>query len=476
MLIPPIRVVQRQSATAAAAVPPEPANRPLHLLLMATSPDYPGLTYLQYEQEEANILQATRDQPLRLVVEESGSVPELTNLVRFYPERYFDVFHLTGHGLIYTEQEFGTIRAKIQAALIADQTPCFVTEDELGGLQLTTAADLARAFGNRFPKLVFLSGCHTGEVPDQGTVPSMAQELVQAGVPIVLGWARPVRDTTATVAAKALYQSLAAGDAVFQDYRLLGTIARAEQMLGQVSEALSHYQQALDDCPEDDLESKATMLNNTAGVIAAQGDIEPAMQLWNQSLELFERIGNVQGKAVTLGNMANIAHQQGETERAIELLEQCVQALGQTRAYVDLVTGLGNLAVIDSGNQLIHRAQAIWLCLRIQAPLVKTIQLVRGLFNAVPQGDALAALLAATALWFCNARGTGHPQLTQLQEDSFKLLTIAASAQGIETQEAWANWFTEQPLNDPDYFLPQLNQRLEEMIGDGWRFNPNAVR
>ena len=199
--LPPMRVVQQRGGSDGTDATAEPANRPLHLLLMATSPDYPGIADLQYEQEEANILQATRDQPLLSVVEESGSVIELANLVRFYEPGYFDLFHLTGHGLIFTEQEFGGLRAAIQAGPIPDQTPCFITEDELGNLQLTTAPDLARAFGNRFPKLVFLSGCHTGELPDQGSVPSMAQALVQAGVPMVLGWARPVYDRTAIVAA-----------------------------------------------------------------------------------------------------------------------------------------------------------------------------------------------------------------------------------------------------------------------------------
>ncbi|MBW4464823.1 MAG: tetratricopeptide repeat protein [Pegethrix bostrychoides GSE-TBD4-15B] len=1104
--LPPLRVVQQRGGQDGASAAPPPENRPLHLLLMATSSEYPGIADLQYEQEEANILQATRDQPLLAAVEESGSVVELANLVRFYPQGYFDVFHLTGHGLIFTEQNFGKLRAEIQAAPIADQTPCFITEDELGGLQLTTAKDLARAFGNRFPKLVFLSGCHTGELPDEGSLPSMAQALVQAGVPMVLGWARPVYDSTAIVAAEALYRSLAAGDAVeaaieaavlamlqancpdwhllrvyrdsqllgalvtplrtrereklkpilaeqefldeqgqvkvagqyafvgrrrplqrclkalketsdqtgvfimgmgglgkstlaarlclrvraqrqtmqqvvligvltqqtllqklsskyeqfpqipellnqpgvslkgrlqnffeavealdrplllvlddfeqnipqanvddgslrlvteaydllgaicaalaetgavsrvivtcrygcplpphrlhieqlaamrpadiakkcrllpdyadlvkhpeyrrvikiadgnprllewllkllqqaqvdadgllndlertqaefrenllatllldalspedrqvlaklslfrlpvtreiadavigaevsltpllnlglvesatthseaeyrvptileqllestlsaevwqqtqqqaaqavyktwwegadssteergleivrlgllaqnqeiavtvggrvatrqvnnsrfaeaealcqkilavFQDYRILGTVADAEQVLGQVDEALAHYQQALAACPEDDLarqsatlhnmanviaaqgdikqamrlwneslqlygindvqskaatlgnmarviadqggieqamrlwneslqllertgdvqgkaatlgnmarviaaqgdieqamrlwneslqlkerindvkgkaatlnnmarviadqgdieqamrlwneslqlkdrindvQSKADTLANMAGVIADQGDIEQAMRLWNESLQLYERINNVHGKATTLGNMAYTAGETGDKARQLTLNLQAAQALGQVRAYVDLVTVLGNLGGMAEGNALVYLSQAIWLCLRIQAPLVSTLKRIRFLFNAVPQGDALKMLLAATALWFCNARGEGHPQIEQLQEDSFKLMSIAANAQGIQTQEAFDEWFIQQQLNDPSVFLPQLNQRLEAIIGDGWLFDPNAV-
>jgi len=188
-------------------------NRPLRLLFMATAPDYPGIAPLQFEQEEADILEATQTQPLALIVEESGSVAELADLVQSYPDDYFDVFHLTGHGLIYTEAEYGFL-LKGTGRRIADHTPCFTTEDELGNLQLTTVDDLARAFRNRFPRVIFLSGCHTGQLSNQGTVPSMAQALVKRGAAIVLGWARPVYDQTAIVAAKALYQALATGESV----------------------------------------------------------------------------------------------------------------------------------------------------------------------------------------------------------------------------------------------------------------------
>ncbi|OUL18045.1 hypothetical protein BV372_34390, partial [Nostoc sp. T09] len=76
--------------------------------------------------------------------------------------------------------------------------------------------------------------------------------------------------------------------AVFQDYRILRTIARAEEFLGSVQEAATHYQQALDLCPKDDLTGKAVSLINIAGVIADQGDIARAIAFWEQSLEICE--------------------------------------------------------------------------------------------------------------------------------------------------------------------------------------------
>ncbi|MHC5765144.1 MAG: tetratricopeptide repeat protein [Nostoc sp.] len=1123
-------------------------NRPLRLLFMATSPEDPRVPPLGFEQEEANILQATKDQPLALIVEESGSVAELANLVQSYEENYFDVFHLTGHGIIYTKKDYAYLLPT--GATLADNTPCFITEDEVGNMQLTTVNDLAKAFRGRWPRVTFLSGCHTGQVANKGTVPSMAQALVKAGAGIVLGWARPVFDRTGIVAAQALYQALATGAtveeavkaaqqemiekectdwhllriyrdtrpiaelvtplrtknreklkftapeqefldennqvkvasqfefvgrrrplqrclkalqessdqigvfiagmgglgkstlaarlctrvqmqrsnfarvvligpldeigllnklsnkyerfadvpallnepkvslkgrlqnffeaienehspplllvlddfeqnipaaniedgslrmmaeayeilgaicaaleengaesrlivtcrylkedtlpphrlhleslaamsssdidkicfpldkevrqqlrtqriihiadgnprllkwlleviqqpgiaadellnrleatekefrenilaqtllnalevpeqkflarlsvfhlpvtveiinaispsasflqkltslslvesatthpnqpasyrvttilepllepvlneeewqvtrqqgvrkihqvwweesnqkteaealevvrlgllakeqdiavsigdmianrwvnnsrfiealelceqvlAVFQDYRILGTVARAEEVLGFVQEAVAHYQQAIDFCPEEELQTKAATLHNMAQVIAQQGDISKAIALWEQSLEISEQIGDVQGKAATLNNMARVIDQQGDIARAIAFWEQsleiseqigdvkgkattlnnmatvianqgdvaraitfweqslgiseqigdikgkayslnnmatvianqgdiaraialweqnleifeqigdvkgkaitlnnmalriadqgdipkavafweqsleiseqigdikgkattlnnmakviadhgdipkavafweqnleifeqigdvkgkavtfsniaslagktgdktrqlelnieAVSALIQIRAYSDLLTVLGNLGVADESNGLVYLAQAIWLTLRIQAPLAKTIQLILAFYNRVPQDNELEAVLGVTAMFFCNLRGEGHPQLEELQERSFKIILDAVGIQGIETQEAFDNWYVQQRLNDPDYFLPRLNQRLEDIVGDGWLFDRSQV-
>jgi len=224
-----------------------------------------------------------------------------------------------------------------------------------------------------------------------------------------------------------------------------------------------------------DVQGKATTLNNMAQIIANQGDIPRAMALWEQSLAIKEQIGDVKGKAATLNNMASVAGKTGDRARELDLYLQAAAALAQSRAYLDLVTVLGNLGLTDETNSLVYLAQALWLSLRIQTPLPDTIYITRAVFNRVPQGDELEALLGATALFFCNQRGEGHPQLAELQQLSIKLISIAASNQGVETPEALQTWFVQQRLNEPEYFLPQLNQRLEGLVGDRWLFDITQV-
>ncbi len=203
-------------------------NRPLRLLFMATSPEYPGIAPLGFEQEEANILEATKEQPLALVVEESGSVEELENLVRSYDENYFDVFHLTGHGVIYTGKAFGELLPKGQK--IKDNTPCFITEDDL-----TRKASILQNMGT----------------------------------------------------------------------------FKAQQ--GDIEEAIALYNQSLQINESiNNVRGKAANLHGIARLKATQGDIEGAIALYYQSLQITDSINDVRGKAPTLFNLADLKEQQGD--------------------------------------------------------------------------------------------------------------------------------------------------------------------
>jgi tetratricopeptide (TPR) repeat protein len=172
-----------------------PENRALNLLFMATSPL--GVEpILDFEAEEGRILSATARQPLFLAVEESGCLSELGYLIDNYGKGYFDVFHLTGH------------------ANLTEAGARFVTETEIGEAYYATAEDIARELQFQMPKLIFLSGCRTGQALKVGAVPSMAEELLKLGGKAVLGWGQKVLDSDAKEAAATLYQELAAGKQV----------------------------------------------------------------------------------------------------------------------------------------------------------------------------------------------------------------------------------------------------------------------
>lgn len=191
----PLLTVRAAGAHTVLPDPVVPGNRPLRVLFMATSPE--GVEpVLNFEAEESAILQATARTGTDLVVEESGTLEGLRFLNLDYGNGYFDVLHLTGH------------------ATVTDGRPVFLIENELGEPILATADQLAQAMEGNWPRLVFISGCLTGKAFDDDASVSMGQSIVRAGAPVVLGWALPVGDNSATELAAELYRALAAGQPV----------------------------------------------------------------------------------------------------------------------------------------------------------------------------------------------------------------------------------------------------------------------
>jgi tetratricopeptide (TPR) repeat protein len=80
-----------------------------------------------------------------------------------------------------------------------------------------------------------------------------------------------------------------------------------------------------------DVKGKAATLNNMAMVVEQRGDVDRALQLWQDSLEIKEKIGDVQGKAVTLANMADTLATRGDFDTSIAHLEESLAILQRIR-------------------------------------------------------------------------------------------------------------------------------------------------
>jgi hypothetical protein len=161
---------------------------------------------LDFEKEEETILEVTKDLPVDIDVEDTGSLQGLKECLL---QKEYDVIHLTGH------------------ADIEGNTPYFCMENEEGFLEKIPPIKLQNVLQNAItrPRLVFLSGCKTGGAPEAAV--SFAHELVVEHSPTVLGWGLPVTDRGATLAATRVYRELSRGksivDAVFSAREVLYT-------------------------------------------------------------------------------------------------------------------------------------------------------------------------------------------------------------------------------------------------------------
>ncbi|MFO0304028.1 MAG: tetratricopeptide repeat protein, partial [Pseudanabaena sp.] len=88
------------------------------------------------------------------------------------------------------------------------------------------------------------------------------------------------------------------------------------------------YQQVLEITRQiGHVQYESTALHQMARIYAQQGQVEQAINLFNQSLEIKERIGDVRGKAITLANMAWLLANNGDFQTAISYLQESLTIL-----------------------------------------------------------------------------------------------------------------------------------------------------
>ncbi|GIJ80400.1 AAA ATPase domain-containing protein [Micromonospora phaseoli] len=318
----PLLPVRAVGTGAALQAPVTPGNRPLRVLFMATSPE--GVEpVLNYEAEEAAILAATSRTGTDLVVEESGTLEGLRFLARDYGKGYFDVVHLSGHATTATGQ------------------PTFVVENEFGGSATATADQIAQAMAGYWPRLVFVSGCLTGDAPDRGAFPSMSESLVRAGAPAVLGWALPVGDVSATDFAAELYRALAGGQALDQ------AVIEARQHLYTNQRGSWHLLRVYAD--RSPLAPMVTPLN-TKGRTRIQ--VRAADQ---EFLDPQTQLSRVAARAAFVGRRRVI-------QRCLRTLRQPLHEPGGAEALV--LSGMGGLGKSSLASRLLERMpthqRAVW--------------------------------------------------------------------------------------------------------------------
>ncbi len=70
---------------------------------------------------------------------------------------------------------------------------------------------------------------------------------------------------------------------------------------GQLDKAMALYEQSLQIKEQlGDLQGKSATLHNMANVWVTRGQLDKAMALYAQSLEIKEQLGDLQGKSATL--------------------------------------------------------------------------------------------------------------------------------------------------------------------------------
>ncbi|MEZ2301380.1 MAG: tetratricopeptide repeat protein [Microcoleus sp.] len=130
---------------------------------------------------------------------------------------------------------------------------------------------------------------------------------------------------------------------------------------GNKKEAIAFYQQSLELKEKiGDVQGKAATLHQLAGIYANQGDVEQAIAFYQQSLEIYEKIGDVQGKAATLHCLAIIYANQGEVEKAIAFYQQSLELEEKIGNVQGKAATLHQLAIIYANQGEVEKAIAFY--------------------------------------------------------------------------------------------------------------------
>lgn len=110
------------------------------------------------------------------------------------------------------------------------------------------------------------------------------------------------------------------------DFRLLHALARAEVLLGETARARTHYETALAACPREHSEYPS-LLHNMANLYSMQCEFDRAMLMFEESLTIYQRLGEPKGIGSILLSMAKLYVKQGEEDRPMSLCEEALNIM-----------------------------------------------------------------------------------------------------------------------------------------------------
>jgi tetratricopeptide (TPR) repeat protein len=243
---------------------------------------------------------------------------------------------------------------------------------------------------------------------------------------------------------------------------------------------LDELEQALTFCKQC-LELKIAIGDRTEetrylGVISSiyenLGELDLAFAFCEQSVTLERAMGDRRGEIHFLDRLATIAAKQNNFDREQEIYLQMVNVLSSIDDYDNITIALNNLGNNKEPMAISYLSQNLWLTIQIPKDLERIIHLIDDLFEKIPAGDSLEALLGAAALYFCQT--IAHPEKEELNKLSNRIISRAANQQGIDNQEDYNNWKIKNRLDEPEHFMGELYDKLELIIGDSWLFDRQA--
>ncbi|MEP7134536.1 MAG: tetratricopeptide repeat protein, partial [Chloroflexota bacterium] len=138
-------------------------------------------------------------------------------------------------------------------------------------------------------------------------------------------------------------------------------LAGIYEMRGDLDRALSLYEESLQLIEQlGDKQGKAASLHAIAKVFLTRGDLDRALSLYEESLTLHEQFGDKQGKATSLSQMAEVFLTRGDLDHALSLYEESLALKEQLGDKKGKSTSLYQMAEVFLGRGDLDRALSLY--------------------------------------------------------------------------------------------------------------------
>ena len=130
---------------------------------------------------------------------------------------------------------------------------------------------------------------------------------------------------------------------------VLGNLGIAFRNLGEVEKAIEYYEQVLVIAEKiEDRQSEGTALGSLGSAYSDQDEVEKAIRYYKQALGIAREIGDRQNEGAWLGNLGLIYYSLDEVEKAIEYHEQALMIVREIGGRLNEGVELGNLGLAYS--------------------------------------------------------------------------------------------------------------------------------
>ena len=167
---------------------------------------------------------------------------------------------------------------------------------------------------------------------------------------------------------------------------LLGHLGRLHDAIGNLDNALKHYEQSLAIQQEiGDKSGEGTTLNNISQIYDARDDYDTALKYLKQSLAIRQEIGDKSGEGTTLNNISQIYDARGDYDTALKYLKQSLAIQREIGDIAGLCATLFNIGHIHYQNKEIPQSLQAWVEVYRLAKPVNLAQALDALENLAKQ-------------------------------------------------------------------------------------------